>query len=370
MRNITKQEVLFELASDSELMNFILRTPKLDLHRHVTGSITAKIAIEVASKHNIHLPSVIESELDNILFHIQSTQTFEEYFGPWKILNKLFKSAESVRDVLLSVIEEAYKDNIIYLELRIGPHGFLGETSFSFDEFLETIAESVDEAESRFNIIVRIILGIQRHRTFAQMSTNIRNKMLAKVISKTSNYKGKYFVGMDLNGDESVEKNEEFKTYFKLASNYGFKITAHAGEMRSLKNLNYAIEEYKTNRIGHGLAAIRNEEVLKKLSDRKCLLEICPTSNKILNQIKNISNLPLATFIENNIPFAICTDNPARNKTSLSEEFFKVIKAFESSFGYAKKILRYSLYNSVNYSFVDEIIKKELKHKLDMSFKE
>ena len=354
------QTSLFEASSDAALMFDIMSMQKIDLHRHLTGSIDAETAIKIASKYSIELPTYIASELQNILYESGSIKTLKEYFSPWTILNKLFVSREAVYDIIIEIIKKAAQDNVAYLELRMGPHGFLGKSVFTFDKFVETVSLSIKDAETMFGTIARCILGIPRH-IFGPISFQTKNKMLGSIISIISSFYPDCFVGVDLNGDETAFDGEEFKVFFKMAKYKNFKITVHAGECGPPSNVQQAIDLLNAQRIGHGLASIKDTNLLQKLSEKNCALEICPTSNKVLGLISKIGELPLEIFKNYGVPFVICTDNPARCKTSLSEELFKIAKSFSLSFSDIQHIT----YLSFKHSFADEETKKKIELKLN-----
>jgi adenosine deaminase len=341
--------------SDALLMHGIMSLPKVDLHRHLTGSIGAGTAVRVAAKYNIELPSYVASELDQMLFSQECLETHQQYFLPWAILNKLFVSLEALHDLLMEVVRDAASDNVIYTELRLGPRNFLGNHSeYSFREFIDAVADSLREADAQYNTMTRCVLGIPRH-VFAKMPLHSRNKMFAKMLYMIRE-RPDCFVGVDLNGDELAAAGDEFVTFFRIARDLNLPATIHAGEVGPPENISFAINELRASRIGHGIAAVKSEETLRLLAEKRCTLEICPTSNRLLSIIEDFGQLPLKRFREYQIPFAICTDNPARCRTTLSEELFKIAKAFSYSVGDVTRLN----HTSIEAAFVDEVTRKTL----------
>lgn len=329
-RSENPQESLFALQKSSTLMWGLLSMPKIDLHRHISGSIDTQTAINIASKYDIHLPSYVYSELDALLTLRPGKKTLEEYFRPWKILNKLYDCPQAIYELILSVIRNAADDNVLYLELRIGPHGFLGREKFTFEEFAETVATAVADAETLFGTTTRCILGIPRH-TFIKIRSKIRNRMFGRIISSIARFWPHCFVGVDLNGVEADSDGQEFDYFFNLARERGLGVTIHAGEVGSESNIKHAIDGIRASRIGHGLAAARDPETLRELSYRRTVLEICPSNYIFQGTVSKVREIPIEIFNNSQVPFVLCSDNPARCKTSLSEELFRTAKAFELS---------------------------------------
>jgi adenosine deaminase len=343
---------------DVELMRQILSMPKIELHRHLTGSIDSMMAIRIATKYQVPLPTYLSFQLDELLFGNRTVRSLPEYFNSWKILNRLFTSCSAVRDIIMEVVREASEDNIIYLELRTGPHGFLGKDSYSFEEFINAFSAGAIEAENKFGVIVRCILGIPRH-VFVKVPSPQRNTMFRSMISIMESVRS-VFVGVDLNGDERAAPGQEFDSLFRIAQERGFGITVHAGETGPISNVEHALRSAGAARIGHGLAAVRDPKVLSEIAERNVALEICPTSNEILGLIPDPRALPLNILDNYGITYVICSDNPARNRVSLSEELFKVASAFS----YSENRLQMLLQQTIDKSFADKNTKKAIESKI------
>jgi len=357
------QSSLFELASDARLIHFLFKMPKVDLHRHLTGSIDAETAVRVGAKYDVPLPTYIARELDEMLFGEQQVRGHGEYFRPWETLNKLFVNKEATRDLILAAAARAAEDNVIYTEMRTGPRGFLGYTDFKFDEFLDATAASTAEAEAEYGIVIRWLLGIPRD-VFGPIEAGTRNRMCASMVSKISALYPRCFVGLDLNGDECAASPELFESCFDFAHSQGLPITIHAGETGPAANVGFAVRRLHASRIGHGIASASDPSLLAELASRNCALEICPTSNKLLGLVSDASDLPLGTVQQSGVPFAICSDNPARCRTSLTEELYSIAK----SFCLTTKELRDLTYRALDHAFTDEGTKLSLRERLAASW--
>jgi adenosine deaminase len=355
----TAQLSFLETETDASLMHRIMLLPKIELHKHLTGSIAAPTAVRIAAKHNIKLPTYIATDLDRVLFSQETVKNHKQYFVPWQILNKLFVSLDAVRELLTDVVRDAASDNVIYTELRLGPRNFLGENGdYNFREFVDTVADSLRDADARYGTITKCVLGIPRH-VFAKFPLLSRNKMFGKMLYAIRE-RPDCFVGVDLNGDELAASATDFVTFFKIARQLNLPVTIHAGEVGPAESVSFAVEELGASRIGHGIAAAKSERTLALLAERRCTLEICPTSNKFLGLIKDIRDLPLRRFQERQIPFVICTDNPARCRTSLSEELYKIAK----SFSYSSDDLAKLTAEALAAAFVDDVTRSTLAAKL------
>lgn len=351
--------LLFHDMSDHDLMESLLRLPKIDLHRHLTGSIDAGTAIWVAAKYGVSLPTFILSELEDIIAPTNPVRSLKEYFAAWPILNKLFVSPEATRDIVLAVARQAAEDNVVYLELRMGPRGFLGNDRMQFDQFINAVTDAFKEAYDIYGITIKGILGISRH-IYDSIPAQTRNRMFTKMISMIRDNWQQDFVGVDLNGDEERGDGSDYKAFYKMAKKHGFGVTIHAGECGPVSNITTAIEVLGADRIGHGFAAASSQEIMERLKIESYPLEVCPTSNQRLGMIEKIVDLPLKAFKDNGVRFIVCTDNPARCKTTMSQELYKIARAFSFSMEDIKELMQESL----ECSFADDATRKRVQAKL------
>jgi len=356
-----KQECLFKYSSEGELYKTLKFLPKIDLHRHLTGTITARTAIEVASSHDLPLPTWVEADLEAIITKKPVAKQLPDYFEPWRFLNKLFSRLPAVKQIVRSAVRDAAEDNVVYLELRMAPQGFLGDTPchYRFEDFIEEISTTVRECERDYNVITRCILGVPRH-TFKKVPLPARIKMfwaMIDVISRATDC----FVGVDLNGVEDVGSPADFSSFFEMAADRGLGITIHAGEVCGASGISEAVTQLGARRIGHGVAAALDCSVMRLLSDRNCLLEICPTSNVLLGIFDAYREIPLPLFEEMNVPFAICTDNPGRCRSSLTEELLRL----SLSFGFDPPRYEFLMARANEYSFASDEVRREVSIRLN-----
>jgi len=344
---------------DAALMRALKELRKVDLHRHLTGSIDADLAVSIATKYGVGLPTYIASELSDQLFGDRAIRSLEEYFVPWEVLNALFVNAKATTEIVATVAQKAAADNVAYVELRTSPRGFLGDNDFRFDGFLEAIAAGVDEAETASGIVVRLILGIPRH-VFGPIPPDVRTRMLKKIVSMIEPLRGRYFVGIDLNGVEDDSQPDGFDEGFAFAYSRGLKVTVHAGECGPSRNVRQAVEQLKASRIGHGIAAAADVQLMGMLGRQHCTLEICPTSNVLLGVVRDVKELPVDAFRRHAVPFVFCTDNPARCRTTQSEELFKIAKAFNLTLA---EIVAINV-SAIDCSFADERTKADLRERV------
>ncbi|MFO6484685.1 hypothetical protein ACLBR5_17605 [Escherichia coli] len=128
-------------------------------------------------------------------------------------------------------------------------------------------------------------------------------------------------IGLDLAGNEDITPPPEHGTDLEVLNKYGLGITIHAGETGNADNIRNAIISYGADCIGHGTAVIRSPEIMDLIRELDICIEVCPISNRLNRRSLDVDPHPVGEMINHNIPFVICSDNPAIHRSSLSEDY-------------------------------------------------
>jgi adenosine deaminase len=100
-------------------------------------------------------------------------------------------------------------------------------------------------------------------------------------------------------------------------------------------------------RIGHGIAAVRDESLMRHLRERCIPLEVCPTSNLVTGVIKRIEDHPLRQLFDAGVPLVLNSDDPAMFRCSLTEEF----RLAQRAFAFTEAELRALSQNAFRFAF-------------------
>jgi adenosine deaminase len=82
------------------------------------------------------------------------------------------------------------------------------------------------------------------------------------------------------------------------------------------------VESLRPDRIGHGIHAAGDEDLMAALRDAEIVLEICPTSNLLTKALANEDGVrdTFRSFVDAGVPFTIATDGPEMMRTHLRDE--------------------------------------------------
>ena len=321
--------------------------PKIDLHRHLEGSLRLETLLEIAREFGLDLPA---SDVEKLRPFVQITDdppNHEVFLSKFQVLRHFYRSPETISRLAYEAVADAALDNIHYLELRFSPQALARVRGFDLAEATDWVITAVQQASRDFNIQVGLIITLVRHEPVAQAH---------QVAHIAYDRVGKGIVGIDLAGDEVKYPPAPFTPIFKTAKEVGLGVTVHAGEWASAVGVRQAIEELYADRVGHGVRAIENSWVLKLIQERAVALEVCLTSNLQTGVVHSVSHHPLVDMLDLNLLATLNTDDPSVSNLTLTDEYEVAVQ--ELGLPYLQ--LRRMVMNAASAAFLPEEDRQKL----------
>lgn len=323
-----------------DLRTVLFNLPKIDLHRHLEGSLRLSTLAEIAHQHGVDLPSWDVEELRPYVQVVDDTPDFHSFLAKFKLLRRFYSSREAVMRVAYEAVADAAEDNIHYLELRFNPVALSLNQGFSFEDVVDWVILATKRAEAEYPIQTRLIIQIGRHEP--QYAWQLAE------IAVSEQPRG--IVALDLAGDEINYPIDQFIDVFQWAKKQGLYITAHAGEAGPPTNIREALEKLSADRIGHGVRAKEDLAVLDLLRRSQVTLEMCPTSNIQTGIVSKLAQHPMYAFYQIGIPVTINTDDPSISNITLTDEYLVVTRGAGIPF----RILPELILNAAKAAFLPE----------------
>jgi adenosine deaminase len=292
------------------------RIPLCDLHCHLDGSITVPIAKQLAELQNITLPSEDYSELENLLSVPQDCESLTDFLKCFSLPLSLMQTAEGIAEAVRLVCENLKAQKLDYAEIRFAPQ-LHTEKGLSQVEVVKAALEGLKKTDFHANLILCMMRGENTH------DANIETVEIAKNLLVRDGG----IVAVDLAGDEAHFPLADYQMEFSCAAAWNIPVTIHAGEAADSNSVWDAVE-CGALRIGHGIAAIEDDELLDEIIEEDIVLELCPTSNKITKAVPNMKKYPLVDLIKRGVRVTINTDDMAICRTTLMDEYNYIQKEF------------------------------------------
>ncbi|MBG6158360.1 adenosine deaminase [Labrenzia sp. EL_159] len=307
--------------------------PTVDLHCHLRGTMHPGLALELAEKHNIHLP--ITSVCCEYPF-----SGFDEFLTLYDQIGHVIKTAEDLRNVAYQYLSHVSESGTRYVEFMISP-GHSMANGISFPSQISAISDAIDQAKSECCIAACIIVTCVRHRGPEEA---------LEIAELAASLKSRHIRGFGITGNERLYDIGAFKGAFLVAKSMGLGLTAHTGEWLPAEAVLRAVNSLELNRVGHGIAITENVDVLAELAERKIGFEVCLSSNVILGATKGFELHPARKMLDAGCCMTFSTDDPAYFRTTPKQELTLAIQHLKLTENEQRRVFE----DSIEMAFCDE----------------
>ncbi len=304
--------------SDPMLYETLKGIPKVELHRHLEGSLRLTTLAEIARQCRMDLPGY---EVEDIRSLVQMTVEDEAnpgaYLSKFGALRGFFQSPEIIDRLVYEAVADAAADGIVYFELRFTPMALARAKSFPLADVTDWAIAAAERGSRDFGIEVRLIVSMNRHE-----SVELGHEVARIAIERMD----RGIVGLDLAGAENKYLGEEFAPIFSMAREAGLGVTIHAGEWAGPESIVLAVERLGALRLGHGVRVIEDAGVLQMTRERGIVYEVCPTSNVQSGVSRSYEQHPLRIMYRTGLLTTLNTDNSSVSGVTLSQEMLRAIE--------------------------------------------
>lgn len=274
------------------------RLPKVELHRHLEGSIRFGTFTELARETGIDLP---RAELLRRTTMRGERPGFLRFLSKFELYRGLYPSREWIERVAFEAAEDARREGIVHLELRFSPAHFGRRLKARGED----VAEWVARGSRRAGIPIRFIATFGRDFTLRDNAPTMRAVTGTRVFS-----------GLDIAGNES-KSALPFLPFFRRS---GLPVTIHAGEAEGPRRVREAIEKFGALRIGHGVRVLEDPGVVRLARRRNVVFEVCPTSEIQTGAARSWRAHPLRAMVAASLRVTLNTDDPRVSGVDLAGE--------------------------------------------------
>ncbi|MBQ1024252.1 adenosine deaminase [Micromonospora sp. C95] len=292
----------------TDLRTFIAGLPKVELHVHHVGSASPRIVAELAARHEGRSPVPADPQLlaDYFVF-----RDFAHFIELYLSVVDLVRDPDDVWILTHEVARELARQQVRYAELTVTPYSHV-RRGIAAPAFCEAIEDARKRAAADFGIELRWCFDIPGEAGLPAAEETLR-------IALDERPDG--LVSFGLGGPEIGVPRPQFKPYFDQARAAGLRSVPHAGETTGPQTIWDALHELGAERIGHGISAAQDPDLLAYLAERRIALEVCPTSNVRTRAVAHLDEHPLRRLVDAGVLVTINSDDPPMFGTTLDEEY-------------------------------------------------
>lgn len=347
--------------------------PKVELHRHLEGSLRPETLWELHQRQNQTLHSSLEALKAAWTIPHGQRPGFSNFLARFGALSFRFGGLDAFERVAQEAVADAADDGVVHLEISFNPvfaarhmkpvppggwENAPSEPDSVVDEAAEAIVQGARNEAARRGIGIVFILVMPRDKGMDVCRST------AALFKRPA---GTHFGGLDLVGHEAIPA-APFREFFDEWRMTGRKIVVHAGEDPNgpgAANVREAVFDFRAHRVGHGIRATEDPALVEHLSRSDVSLDMCPTSNFQTLACRSLAEHPLKQLLEAGVRTTINTDDPAISMTTLSAEYLRAA----NECGLNGEQIKRCAINAAKSAFLGEQEKNVLVNKLEAAWR-
>jgi adenosine deaminase len=295
-----------------------------ELHTHLGGSVSSDILWTLAHEQGIALPVKDYWDFDRLVTvsdprGVPNLDALDEIYHWTELIQS---SPLAVERSVHAAIGGAYRSQgITTLELRFNPMKRNRGGERDLDHIILAAIRGLDRASLEYPQVEAGLI-LMMDRTFTPRQNEV-------IVEKAIGWSPRGIVGVDIAGPRPGGARYDYREVQPMvdeARGAGLGVTIHVGEEggdMGRDEIGEVLEVLRPDRIGHGILAVGEEDLMRELRDAEVVLEICPTSNLLTKALPDEGAVRdvFRTFVDRGVRFTIATDGPEMMRTHLRDEF-------------------------------------------------
>jgi len=279
--------------------------PKVELHCHLEGAAPPALVAAKAARRGIDVTGLFDAAGG------YAWSDFTSFLAAYDRVAAVFRTAEDFADLAFHYLAASAAEGVIYTEVFVSPD-HARRQGIAYADYLGGVAEGIRRAEREHGIVGRIVPLIERHfgpeAAVAAARTAVEH-LLPEV------------VGFGMAGDERMGMPADYAPAFAVAAEAGLPLTCHAGEVCGADMVRATLDAIPVRRIGHGVRAIEDPELVRRLADEGVVLECCPGSNVALGVFPDFASHSFPALRAAGVTVTLSSDDPPFFHTSMAREY-------------------------------------------------
>lgn len=298
---------------DAAALAYLRACPKVELHVHLEGAIRPQRLLAVMRRNGLHPHLRTLDDLMPLFRH----DDFAAFLDHFRFVVTCLQQVEDVHDVALDLFRELVAQQVVYAEVIFSAAIFV-RAGMPLEALLDAVLraeatawrEAVPAAAGiapRYNLVLDVVRNFGPEAARASVAAMVR-------------LGHPRVVGLHLGGDEVRFPARDFAAAYAMAAEAGLGCAVHAGEADGPASIRDAIGLLGARRIGHGIRAVEDADLLQQIATAEVLLEVCPTSNVRTGVVSDLAHHPLPSLLRSGVRVVLGADDPSFFDTTLTGE--------------------------------------------------
>ena len=273
--------------------------PKAHLHLHLEGAMRPETLTELAAESGRQVPP------------IRGFQGFAAFAGMYVAACEVLSTEARLRRVVSEVVEDAAADGVVWIEPAFYAPRYAAVFG-SARAATEIVLDELASSGHRLGVGTGLIVAADRTVDPAEA---VEQAEMAASLAQCG------VVGFGLANDETRWPPEPFAEAFRVARHAGLLCVPHGGELLGPESVAGCIDACGADRVMHGVRAVEDPELVKRIADLGICLDVCPTSNVALSVVDRLEDHPLPQLIDAGVMCSINADDPLLFGPGIADEY-------------------------------------------------
>jgi aminodeoxyfutalosine deaminase len=321
------------------------------LHVHLEGAVRPETLLKLASRHHVALPAEDVAGLRKWY----TFRDFNHFIDIYMTISSCLRTAHDIELIAREFLIGQAEQNILYSEATFTPFNQYMNNQLGFHEQMDAVNCARAWAERELGVRMGVIMDIPR---------TVPPEDGLTIADWAIDCYGDGLIALGLGGPEVDNPPEKYQAAFDRVRAAGLPCILHAGETVGPPSIWSAIRVADTQRIGHGVRAIEDPELVTYLRKTQLPLEVCPTSNVCLKVYPSLEEHSLPELMAQGLYVTINSDDPPMFNTTLTDEFLVGARTY----GWDKSVIRQLVLNAAQVTLLPESEKADMVQAFSTEF--
>lgn len=335
------------VPADPVIDAMVAALPKVSLHCHLIGTVSASTVVDLPAKHGVGL----DGHTAETLYAHASYEDLGEFLRVLDVVGSVIREVDDFRRITYeSLTEGGAAPGVLYREIQLSPPAHLG---IPYPRILEGVITGAREAREDIGIEAGLVIGINRERSGSEAVD-----LVAQVIS----HRRDEVLGIGLDYAEVNGPPGTFVEAFRLAGKAGLQRTAHS-ESGPPQHVLTLLDELGCSRVDHGYHVVDDPEITARCVAERIPFNCTPVSSDIgrYSGSGDGTHLRIKEMVDAGLCVTIDSDDPPMFGTDPTHDF----RVLAHALGYGRQQLTQFTRNAIEASWLDDTGKTKLRARAD-----
>jgi adenosine deaminase len=270
--------------------------PKAELHVHIEGTLEPELLIKLARRNGVALPSLDPDKM-RAEYQFTSLSSFLDlYYRNVAVL----RTEDDFHELAAAYLARAASDGVRRAEIFFDPQEHISR-GVPLPVVIGGLSSALAEGQAAHGISADLIMCFLRDREPDEAMATLRAALRHR----------EQFIGVGLDSAEVGYPPSLFRDVFGVAAAEGLRRVAHAGEEAGPDYVWEALDLLGAERIDHGIRAMEDATLIRRLCDEQIPLTVCPLSNVALRAVGSLTDHALPAMLAEGLKATVNSDDPA-----------------------------------------------------------